>query len=197
MMKYRTMLFTVWGATLLILSMGALQAAPGDEAVTNIKRMVGYIRYSETKPEFAQKAMEFVGIEEMTKMLLGSSYARAKPQELDDFRAKLAEYIQLKAFPVAIKYFKDIDISYGEPVVKGNQISVKSSIVYAGSERIEFTWVSTQLKDKIVLTDFLDEKGTSVMKANRDGQIQPLLRKGGMKTLLAQFEKILRSLRKS
>lgn len=173
----------------------ALSAQDTNEAATKslaaTKKFIGFIRY-----EKSDQAMAFVGIDAMSRYLLGAAHAQTKPEDLQKFKSLLGDYIRLKAFPLALKYFKDVDLSYDQPVVQGKEARIKSSLMYGGSEQIVFTWVLTEENGSFVVTDFLDAKGVSSMQTNRDKQIQPLLQKKGIAGVNAALEKLVADLKK-
>jgi ABC-type transporter MlaC component len=154
-------------------------------ALTVVKRLVGQIRYNRD-----ERALEAIGLEPISRYLLGASYASASAEERTRFQGLLGDYIRLNAFPTARSYFKDIDISYEAPVESADTTRIRSSIVYAGAERVSFTWVLTRVNGRYVITDFLDGRGQSSMASSRDRQVQPLLRSGGMSALLAKMQEL-------
>lgn len=180
--------------SLLLLPVALPAQDPGEVATKSLaatKKLIGFIRY-----EKSDQAMALIGIDAMSRYLLGATYAQAKPEDLQKFKSLLGEYVRLKAFPLALKYFKDVDLSYDQPVVKGKESRIKSSLMYGGSEQIVFTWVLTEENGAYVVTDFLDTKGVSSMQTNRDKQIQPLLQKKGLIGVNAALEKLVADLKK-
>jgi ABC-type transporter MlaC component len=81
--------------------------------------------------------------------------------------------------------------------MNGDKARVQSSVVYAGSERLTFSWVLTRVGDNYVITDFLDEKGTSTMQTNKDRQVQPTLKAKGIPGLLATMEGAVNQVKKA
>lgn len=162
----------------------------GHPSLIAVKRLVGFIRY-----ERDDRALELIGREAITDYLLGASASSASAAQKTQFQELLGEYLKLKAFPTARGYFEDIDLAYAEPVVDGKTARIRSSIVYAGSERLSFTWVLTEIKGNWLVTDFLNDRGQSTMQSSRDQQIQPILRREGMDGLLKRFESIVADLR--
>lgn len=179
----------------MLLLPAALPAQDTSEAASKslaaTKKLIGFIRY-----EKSDAAMALIGIDAMSRYLLGKTYAQAKPEDLQKFKSLLGEYVRLKAFPLALKYFKDVDLSYDQPVINGKEARIKSSLLYGGSEQIVFTWVLTEESGAYVVTDFLDMKGVSSMQTNRDKQIQPLLQKKGLVGVNAALEKLVADLKK-
>ncbi len=172
-----------------------LQASPSSEALKSVKRMVSYIRYSETKPVYSDRALDLIDFDAISRYLLDSSYESASVQQKQRFKELLREYIRLNAFPRAVQYFKDIDLTYDAPVQKNDSVHIHSSLLYGASERIHFTWVLEKQKKGFRIVDVLNENHVSSMQLNRDKQVQPLLKKRGLDGLLDQFEKIVESLR--
>lgn len=174
----------------LTLLAGTPVAADGTAALTSVKKLVGFIRYEKN-----DKALEQVGLDAISEFLMGSYYTKATPEQKSRVSDLMGEYIELQAFPLALKYFKDIDLAYDEPKEQGKDVHIRSTLLYAGSERVVFTWVLTEVGGEWVVTDFLDERGVSSMKASRDKQIQPVLKKSGVDGLIAQLEKVVAKLR--
>ncbi len=170
--------------------------ADGEQALVTVKKIVSLVKYSEKKPEFADKALESVGAKEISEYLLDKHYPKATAEQDARFQKLILEYIKLRAFPTALSYIRDIDLNYDKPVVEGDFVKTTSSIVYAGSERIMFTWVVKKRPEGYFLTDFLDEKDVSAMEANRDKQIQPLIKKEGIEGMIRRMEKVVASYRK-
>ncbi|MCR9145401.1 MAG: ABC transporter substrate-binding protein [bacterium] len=161
-------------------------AADGKSALASVKKMVGFIRYQKNG-----LALKQVGLVPVSQYLMGSYYDQATPEQRARFQELLGEYVELRAFPLALKYFKDIDLSYDEPTVKGDAVHVRSSLLYAGSEQVVFTWVLKEHDGKYVVTDFLDATNKSSMKTNRDKQIQPVLKQRGIDGLIKQMEQVV------
>ncbi len=168
-------------------------AAEGDgkAALAAVKKMVGFIRYEKN-----DLALKQVGLVPVSEYLMGSYYSKATAEQRSRFQELLGEYVELRAFPLALKYFKDIDLSYDEPVVKGDAVHVRSSLLYSGSEQLVFTWVLAEHDGKYVVTDFLDASNKSSMKTNRDKQIQPVLKQKGVAGLIKQMEQVVEKSRR-
>lgn len=185
----------------LILS-GGMSGVHGDEAgdaLKSIKRFVGYIRYSKTKPDLETKALGMIDYDAMSQYLLTDKYyTKASDSQKEELNGYLREYIRLRAFPEGLKYFKDIDLVYSVPEKSGSNVQVKSSITYEhpveGTTTISFSWVVHQKDAQWVMVDFLDVNGESSMKINRDKQIQPILKKEGVPGLLRRFKAVIKSL---
>lgn len=183
-MKHFLMILTVIG--LALSSMPVAAEADGKAALATVKKMVGFIRYEKNN-----LALKQVGLVPLSQYLMGDYYAKATPEQQARFQGLLGEYVELRAFPLALKYFKDIDLSYDEPAFKGDAVHVRSSLLYAGSEQLVFTWVLAEHDGKYVVTDFLDSTNKSSMQTNRDKQIQPVLKQKGVAGLIEQMEKVV------
>ena len=184
-------------ALILCLLPAALFAQENAEqkVVAPIKKMIGFVRYSDKaktpqeRKALEDKALDNIGSDLMADYLLGSFQSRVTPEQKKRFADQLREYTRYKAFPLVIKYFKDIDLTYEPPVMDGDHARVPASVVYAGSERLSFTFVLTRVGDSYVMTDFINDKGASSMTVNRDNQVQPTLKSQGMAGLLNLMEK--------
>jgi ABC-type transporter MlaC component len=172
------------------------QTPDAAEALSTIKKMVAFVRYSGTKPELGNKALDMVGAKEISAYLMDKYYTKATPDQDERFQKLILEYIRLRAFPTALSYIKDIDINYDEPVTDGQFVKIRSSVLYAGSERILFTWVVKKRPEGYFLTDFLDEKSVSAMQVNRDKQIQPLIQKEGIEGMIKRMSAVVNSYKK-
>lgn len=171
----------------LVLGSGPIAAETDTKAALSaVKKLVGFIRFEKN-----DLALKQVGLVPISRFLMGSYYDRATPEQQTRFQTLLGEYVELRAFPLALKYFKDIDLSYEEPVIKGRQVLIRSSLLYAGSEQVMFTWVLEQHDGQYTIVDILDNGGKSSILTNRDKQIQPVLKKNGVAGLLTQMEKVV------
>lgn len=183
-MKRILMIFAIVG--LILSSVPVAAEADGKAALSTVKKLVGFIRYEKN-----DLALKQVGLVPVSRFLMGDYYDQATPDQRARFQALLGEYVELRAFPLALKYFKDIDLSYDEPVVKGEQVLVRSSLLYAGSEQVVFTWVLEEYEGQYTIVDFLDNGGKSSMTTNRDKQIQPVLKQKGVAGMIAQMEQVV------
>lgn len=166
-----------------------IQASESQQAISTIKKMIGFIRYKKN-----EKALRYIGVQQISQFMLGKNYTKITPAQKTKFHWQVGKFIELRAFPQAYKYFKDIDLSFDKPKIKGRKAQVKSSLLYAGSEQMIFTWVLTKVGNKYLVTDFLNEKGVSSMKTNRDRQVLPLYKKQGMPGVLDRFDKLIKKL---
>jgi len=198
-MKKAMIAFCVFGLSLGL----AAQEDTEQQVLAPIKRMIGSVRYSEKAKTAAERvsledrALESVGSKQMADFMLGDFAAKATPEQKEKFAKQIREYIRYKAFPLVVKYFKDIDLTYEPPVIQGDKARVQSSVVYSGSERLTFSWVLTKVGDAYVVTDFLNEKGTSSMQTNRDQQVQPTLRAKGVSGLLSVMDNAVAQVKKA
>lgn len=168
-----------------------------------IKRLIGNVRYSDKAKTPADRialedrALESIGSLQMAEFLLGDSAKRATPEQKEKFAKQIREYTRYKAFPLVSKYFKDIDLTYEPPVLNGDQARVQSSVVYSGSERLTFSWVLQKVGENYVITDFLNDKGTSSMQTNKDAQVQPTLKAKGIPGLLSVMDTAVAQVKKA
>jgi ABC-type transporter MlaC component len=164
------------------------------KVLSPIKKMIGSVRYSDKAKTPAErkaledKALDNIGTDLMAQFLLGNFAAKATPEQKKRLADQIREYTRYKAFPLVIKYFKDIDLTYEPPVIQGETARVPASVVYAGSERLSFTFVLTKVADAYVMTDFINDKGISSMTVNRDNQVQPTLKSQGINGLLVKMD---------
>lgn len=163
----------------------------GEKAIATVRKLIASVRLKAN-----EKALGFVGLEQMCGYLLDKDYDKLTPEQKQKFQKLLGEYIELRAFPLAIQYIGKVDLSYDKPVFKENKVHVKSSVVYRGSERLVFTWVLTKVGENYLITDFLTIKGNSSLETSRDKQVQPVYKKQGAEGLLKTLEAAVKKLRK-
>ena len=179
-------------ALLFLVSLDALvtpvRADDGQEALTALRRLVGLIRY-----ERNEQALNLIATDRMVSFLLGSN--GATPEQESRIAGLLGEYIELKAFPMALEYFKDIDLTYDAPTIVGDQVHIRSSVLYGGSEQVTMTWVMARVGPEYKLVDFLDQQGQSQMTINRDRVITPLINQRGVDGLISQMQTTINGLR--
>ncbi|MCE9499368.1 MAG: ABC transporter substrate-binding protein [Leptospira sp.] len=176
--------------TIVVLSFNSISAqeketpaTPEENAISAVKKLIGYIRFKKN-----DKAIEMVDTKAFSKALL-KNHSNVSEADFKEFEESIKEYIIAKSFPIALKYFEKIDINYEKPVIKGKEAIVASSILYQGSEKITFSWVLSEDKGNFLISDFITE-GKRVTEVNRTKQIDPLLKKKGMKELISTMKKI-------
>lgn len=184
---------------LVILSMSFLllgtgssygQDAESKKVHASIKKMLNFALRQ--KPD---EAMKQVGVEQMSKFLLGNKADKATPEQRQKFKELVRKNIELRAFPVVEEHFKSVDIPLEKAVFKGSEARVKSSLLWGGSEQVSFTWILSKDGDKYVITDFINSKGQSSMEQNQKN-VQKVIETEGMDKLLANFEEQLSKIKK-
>lgn len=163
----------------------------GNLAIRTVKKLLVSIRLNKN-----DKALAYMNLNEMSKYLLGQNYTKLNQKQQSHFESSLGKIIQLKAFPWARKNIGSIGLSYDKPVIKKNRVHVLSTLVYAGKERISFTWVLGKFADNYLVTDVLNIKGQSSLKESRDRQIIPVYKKRGAKGLLERMDSVIQKLQK-
>ncbi len=131
-----------------------------------------------------QDALQNVGVESISKYLLGDEYARITSDQREKFQSLIREFVSKRALPQAMTLLKnrDADNIGFEPARKdGSRVYLPSSL--PGTD-LKVTWVLQKEGRKFVITDFLDHHGESSMQRSRDKQIMPLYEKKGMDGLL-------------
>ena len=165
------------------------------KAISSVRKFIGYVRYSKKSEKFAGKAIEMIDLDDVCNLLLDNKFNALSVEDKNKFKSLIGEHVQLKAFPQALKYFEKIDLVYGKPTTQADRITIPSTLVYKGSDRIKFSWVVSKKNYKIV--DLLNEKNSSSMKESRDTQILPYFNKQGIKGLNEKLEQINSMLKKS
>lgn len=196
-MKFRIglmMILLLSAGVMPLFSPPAAESPAGEEdgrkSVLTIRKMLASIRLKKY-----DRALGYIGLQEMTRYLLDRNYEKLTSEQSAKFQKLLGEYIRLRAFPLAIKYIGNLDVSYDKPQAKEGNIHVRSSVIYRGSERLIFTWVLTKRGDDYVITDFISVTGESSMEKNRDKQVLPIYRKRGATGLIKTLERAVNKLK--
>lgn len=160
------------------------ETAPSDEEqiVSTVKKLIGFIRYKKN-----DKAIALIHVKQFSNQLLKSS-GKISDSDRKEFEEAISEFIIHRSFPIAHKYFDKIDINYEKPVLKGDNATLASSIIWNGSERITFSWILTKIEGNWYVTDFLNE-GKYASETNRVKSIDPSIKKNGIKQTIALIKK--------
>ncbi|EMM85013.1 toluene tolerance protein Ttg2D [Leptospira santarosai str. 2000027870] len=160
------------------------ETAPSDEEqiVSTVKKLIGLIRYKKN-----DKAIAIIHVKQFSNQLLRSS-GKIGDSDRKEFEEAIGEFIVHRSFPIAHKYFDKIDINYEKPVLKGDNATLASSIIWNGSERITFSWILTKLEGSWYVTDFLNE-GKYASETNRIKSVDPSIKKNGIKQTIALIRK--------
>ncbi|EKO34355.1 toluene tolerance protein Ttg2D [Leptospira santarosai] len=160
------------------------ETAPSDEEqiVSTVKKLIGLIRYKKN-----DKAIALIHVKQFSNQLLRSS-GKIGDSDRKEFEEAIGEFIVHRSFPIAHKYFDKIDINYEKPVLKGDNATLASSIIWNGSERITFSWILTKLEGSWYVTDFLNE-GKYASETNRIKSVDPSIKKNGIKQTIALIRK--------
>jgi len=142
-----------------------------------------------------QESLKYIGVDTMVHMLLGHQEKNISSEQKEKFKELVKRNIELRAFPIVEEHFKSVDIPLEKPQVKNEQIWVKSSLLWGGSEQVNFTWILQKVDGQYVITDFLNSKGQSSMVQNQK-KIQKMIETDGMDKLLSNFEEQLTKLKK-
>ncbi|MBW0434029.1 toluene tolerance protein [Leptospira yasudae] len=159
------------------------EAPSAEEQITStVKKLIGFIRYKKN-----DKAIAIINVKQFTNQLLKSS-GKIADADRKEFEDAIQEFIIHRSFPIAHKYFDKIDINYEKPVIKGDNATLASSIIWNGSERITFSWILMKIDGTWFVTDFLSE-GKYASETNRVKSVEPSLKKNGMKQTIALIKK--------
>ncbi|TGK31017.1 toluene tolerance protein [Leptospira gomenensis] len=153
-----------------------------EQIVSTVKKLIGFIRYKKN-----EKAIALVDVKRFTAQLLKSS-PKISDADRKEFEEAISEFIIHRSFPIAHKYFDKIDINYEKPVIKGDNATLASSIIWNGSERITFSWILGKSGNDWYVTDFLSE-GKYASETNRVKSVEPSLKKNGIKQTIALIKK--------
>ncbi|PNV75252.1 toluene tolerance protein Ttg2D [Leptospira inadai serovar Lyme] len=155
--------------------------SPEESSLSAVKKLVGFIRYKKN-----DKALALIHVGRFSESLIGASkFSSAERKEFED---AIAEYIVNKAFPIAVKYFDKIDITYEKPILKDKRIRIGSSILYKGSDQVSFAWILSEIDGNWYITDF-ETEGKLATDINRTKNIEPSLKKNGVKGTIALVQK--------
>ncbi|EMJ67572.1 MULTISPECIES: toluene tolerance protein Ttg2D [Leptospira] len=160
------------------------ETAPSDEEqiVSTVKKLIGFIRYKKN-----DKAIVLIHVKQFSNQLL-KSFGKIGDSDRKEFEEAIGEFIVHRSFPIAYKYFDKIDINYEKPVIKGDNATLASSIIWNGSERITFSWILTKIEGAWYVTDFLNE-GKYASETNRVKSVDPSIKKNGIKQTIALIRK--------
>ncbi|EMS82232.1 toluene tolerance protein Ttg2D [Leptospira noguchii str. Hook] len=160
------------------------ETIPSDEEqiVSAVKKLIGFIRYKKN-----DKAIVLIHVKQFSNQLLKSS-GKIGDSDRKEFEEAISEFIIHRSFPIAHKYFDKIDINYEKPVLKGDNATLASSIIWNGSERITFSWILMKIEGNWYVTDFLNE-GKYASETNRVKSIDPSIKKNGIKQTIALIKK--------
>ncbi|TGL55360.1 toluene tolerance protein Ttg2D [Leptospira wolffii] len=159
--------------------------SPEDQALAAVRKLVGFIRYKKN-----DKALALVHVGRFSDKLIGDSKFTAS--ERKEFEEAISEYIVNKAFPIALKYFDKIDITYDKPSLKGEQARIGSSILYKGSDQIRFAWILSSIDGAWYITDF-ETEGKLATEINRTKNIEPSIKKNGVKGTIQLVQKVAKN----
>ncbi|WP_036043267.1 toluene tolerance protein [Leptospira alstonii] len=157
---------------------------PSDEEqiVSTVKKLIGFIRYKKN-----DKAIAIIHVKQFSNQLLKTA-GKIGDSDRKEFEEAIGEFIVHRSFPIAHKYFDKIDINYEKPVIKGNNATLASSIIWNGSERITFSWILSKIEGAWYVTDFLSE-GKYASETNRVKSVDPSVKKNGIKQTIALIKK--------
>ncbi|TGL64160.1 ABC transporter substrate-binding protein [Leptospira sarikeiensis] len=157
------------------------QVSVEDQTLAAVKKLIGFIRYKKN-----DKALALIHVGKFSEKLLGDHKISAS--ERKEFEEAIGEYIVNKAFPVALKYFDKIDITYEKPAVTGKQARIGSSILYKGSDQIKFAWILFESEGAWYISDF-ETEGKLATEINRTKNIDPSIKKNGIKGTISLIQK--------
>lgn len=156
-----------------------------DQALASAKKLVGLIRYKKN-----DKALALIHLEKFSGKLVGNT--KLTETERKEFEEAVAEYITNKAFPLALKYFDKIDLTYDKPAIEGKQARIASAILYKGSDQVKFAWILEEVSGAWYITDF-EIEGRLASETNRTKSIEPSIKKNGVKATIALVQKVARN----
>lgn len=162
-------------------SVFSLFANPVKDPTPTIKKMIGFIRYKKNS-----NAISLIDTELYSANLLKGEYENLSGEQKKEFEEAVKLYIENKSFPIALKYFDKVDLTYEKPIPKGNLIEIPSSILYDGSQRIKFSWILNEKNGNFLISDFMvEDKLTS--DTNRE-KLFAVLKKDGFSKMLEKLK---------
>ncbi|AOP33588.1 toluene tolerance protein [Leptospira tipperaryensis] len=153
-----------------------------EQISSTVKKLIGFIRYKKN-----EKAIAIIHVKQFSNQLLKSS-GKIADADRKEFEDAISEFIVHRSFPIAHKYFDKIDINYEKPVIKGDNATLASSIIWNGSERITFSWILNKIEGTWYVTDFLSE-GKYASETNRTKSVDPSIKKNGIKQTIALIKR--------
>ncbi len=184
-------LFVVLGV-FYALNNGALAAqaaaAPDDKAVQKtLKTLISAVRYG--KDDMAAKQLAFNA---MAQDLLGATWAKASPAEQKEIVSGLETLLRKVSFPKGREIFQYLDaVLYDPVVVEGGKVKCKSTVVIhrdLKKTELPITWVLVQESGQWKVVDTVS-MGDSTAASIREDQVDPLLKEGGVPSLMAALRK--------
>jgi ABC-type transporter MlaC component len=167
-------------AIALFLWTGGLVAQSKEPAVV-VKKLVGLIRYKKY-----DNAIKLIDIKTFSKNLLPSDYEGFSDADKLKFEEAVKGYIIAKAFPLALKYFGEIDINYEKATMTTNGAKIGSDILYKGSERVKIAWILSKKGEEYLVSDFVAENKLATEVNNK--RLEPIYKKKGINGLIQAIE---------
>ncbi|HLT29668.1 MAG TPA: ABC transporter substrate-binding protein [Myxococcaceae bacterium] len=190
------MLRTIAPAALLLAALvsTAAVAAPAQDASRPVKTVVQAVRYSKDDLALKQFALEAQGA-----FLLEDQWKKGTPAQREEFKALFQKLFALMAFPKIRENFEHLaTINYDAAKVAGNTASINSLILInhpLKKQELKVAYdvvkegAGWKVKDVSVL-------GDSMLLGIRDGQIRPIMKKGGWDHLLTLMRARVKALDK-
>jgi len=150
---------------------------------SSVKKLIGFIRYKKT-----DSALAMIDTKTYSRNLLKNNYDSLSADQQKELEEAVKGYLKAKSFPLALNYFSKIDINYEKPVISGKEAKVPSSILYKGSEKIQFSWVLQEKNGQYLITDFLND-GKLASDTYRTTQVEPVFKSKGFEGLVEAIKK--------
>jgi ABC-type transporter MlaC component len=166
----------------LVIQFSILGEAAVKDPTPSVKKMIGFIRYKKNT-----NAIALIDIETFSSNLLKGEYENLSSDQKRDFQDAVKVYVENKSFPIALKYFDKVDITYEKPIPKGSMFEIPSSILYNGSQQIKFSWILNEKNNQFLVSDFSMD-GKLISDVNREKQLLPLLKKEGFEKMLEKLK---------
>ncbi|HYX91982.1 MAG TPA: ABC transporter substrate-binding protein [Myxococcaceae bacterium] len=159
--------------------------AANENVVKPLKTVIGSVRYGKDKAALQQFAAD-----EQGRMLLGSAWDTAKPEQKKEFLELFHSLFAKIAFPKIRQNFEHLGtVLYDEPKVDGDKAQVASTLVIdhplkKQEMKVKYKLVKDGSAWKVVDVSVL---GDSMLEGIRDEQVKPILKEGGIDLLLQRM----------
>jgi phospholipid transport system substrate-binding protein len=169
----------------LALGVAAPAFASNETVVKPLKTVIGSVRYGKDKAALKQ----FAG-DEQGRLLLGSAWDSAKPEQKKEFLELFHTLFAKIAFPKIRQNFEHLGtVLYDEPKLDGEKAQVASTLVIdhplkKQEMKVKYKLVKDGAAWKVVDVAVL---GDSMLEGIRDEQVKPIMKEGGMDLLLQRM----------
>ena len=160
-----------------------------------IKVLIGAVRYGKNALGLKQLALD-----EMSAQMCKNHWAKMSAAQKKEFSSNLGTLLRLISFRKSKELFKHIDaILFDSPKMLGkDRASIRNTIVVHRAykkKELQLTWILLKKGKKWQILD-LRTIGKTTIEKMRTKQINPLVKKGGVKLLLQKMREMMAKAKK-